>query len=136
MIEPVWLDEDVVLALHAELVARHGGLNAVRDAGLLDSALARPKNLFAYGEPSLPELAAAYCFGIVSNHPFVDGNKRVGLALIDVFLQLNGYELVAREVEAVVVVRDLAAGELEEALLARWIESNVERLEPAPAPAP
>ena len=128
MREPVWLAEKVVVALHAKLIARHGGLGALRDAGLLASALARPQNLYAYGEPTLPELAAAYCFGLVRNHPFVDGNKRVGLAAADVFLQLNGYELTAPETEAVAVIRDLAAGELDEATCARWIAANTERV--------
>ena len=124
MTEPVWLDESEVLALHSKLVAEHGGLNALRDAGLLSSALARPLNLLAYGSPALHELAAAYCYGLVRNHPFVDGNKRVGLAAADVFLQLNGYELTATEMEAVAVIRDLAAGEIDEATLASWIEAN------------
>ena len=125
MSEPVWLAEKIVLALHAELIARHGGLGALRDTGLLASALARPRNLFAYGEPSLFQLAAAYCFGLVRNHAFVDGNKRIGLAAADVLLQLNGHELTAPETEAVVAIRDLAAGELDEAGLARWIAANL-----------
>ncbi len=124
MTEPEWLVEDVVLALHAEMIAEHGGLGGVRDKGLLDSALARPGNLLAYDDPSLFELAAAYGFGIVRNHPFVDGNKRTALMAIYVFLRLNGFRLTAPEVEAVVVFRDLATGDLDEALLARWIEAN------------
>jgi len=124
MREPHWLTEDIVLALHAELIARHGGLGGVRDPGLLDSALARPHNLLAYDAPSLFELAAAYAFAIIRNHPFIDGNKRVALAVADVFLQLNGQELTAPEVEAVSMFRGLAAGEFDEATLARWIEAN------------
>jgi len=122
--EPDWLVEDVVLALHAELIAEHGGLGGVRDPGLLDSALARPRNMVAYDEPSLFELAAAYAFAILRNHPFVDGNKRTALMAVYVFLRLNGYRLIAPEVEAVAVLRDLAAGDLDEATLARWIEVN------------
>ncbi len=128
MTEPEWLVEDVVLALHAELIAEHGGLGGVRDRGLLDSALARPRNLLAYDDPSLFELAAAYGFAIVRNHPFVDGNKRTALMAIYVFLRLNGYRLTAPEVEAVAVFRDLAAGDLDEASLARWIEANAAAL--------
>ena len=128
MNDPVWLSEKIVRALYAELIARHGGLGGLRDAGLLDSALARPQNLFAYGDPTLFELAAAYAHAIVQNHSFFDGNKRVALAVADVFLQLNGYELIVTEVEAVAVFRDLAAGVMSEADLTRWIESNAARL--------
>ncbi|MFQ5953727.1 MAG: type II toxin-antitoxin system death-on-curing family toxin [Kiloniellales bacterium] len=128
MREPVWLTETLVMALHEELIARFGGHGGVRDRGLLQSALARPRNLLAYGEPILERLAASYAFGLARNHPFVDGNKRVALAAIDVFLQLNGRELVAPEAEAVVVMRELAAGKIDEAALAAWIEANVERL--------
>ncbi len=92
------------------------------------SALARPRNLLAYGEPSLEQLAASYAFGLAKNHPFVDGNKRVALAAIDVFLQLNGHELVVGEPEAVVIMRELASGEIDEPELAAWIAANVERL--------
>ncbi len=125
MKEPLWLTGTVVTALHEALIARHGGLDGVRDHGRLDSALARPRNLLAYGEPSLEQLAASYAFGLTRNHPFVDGNKRVALAAIDVFLQLNGKELIAPEPEAVVVIRELAAGEIDEAALAAWIEAHV-----------
>ena len=126
MKEPVWVPKEAVHSLHATLIARHGGLGGIRDAGLLDSALARPQNLFAYGEPSLFELAAAYCAGVVRNHPFIDGNKRVGLAVADVFLQLNGFEIVAAEPEAVFMIRDLAAGEIAEAELAAWIAASAQ----------
>ena len=128
MNEPVWLAEEAVRALHDELIKEHGGLGGVRDAGLLDSALARPHNLFAYAEPSLFELAAAYAFGLVRNHAFVDGNKRTGLMAAYVFLRVNGYRLSAPEVEAVAAFRDLAAGAIEEAQLSRWIEANAEAL--------
>lgn len=128
MREPNWLTETLVLGLHEELIARFGGHAGLRDRGLLQSALARPRNLLAYGEPALEQLAASYAFGLAQNHPFIDGNKRAALAAIDVFLQLNGYELVAPEPEAVVVIRDLATGEIDEAELAAWIEANVERL--------
>ena len=128
MTQPVWLDQRSVLALHAELIREYGGLTGVRDEGLLESAMARPQNLVAYGDPTLAEMAAAYTFGIARNHPFIDGNKRVALAAADVFLQLNGHEINAAEVEAVAVIRDLAAGELGEDELAAWIEENMERV--------
>lgn len=120
-----WLARSMVEAAHQQLVAQYGGSPGVRDDGLLDSALARPRNLAAYGEPTLAELAAAYAFGIARNHPFVDGNKRAALAAVDMFLQFNGQELEPVEAEAVIVFRDLAAGDLDEAALARWIGANI-----------
>ncbi len=128
MTEPVWLDQRSVLALHADLLREYGGLGGVRDEGLLESALARPQNQAAYGDPSLAEMAAAYAFGIARNHPFVDGNKRTALAAADVFLQLNGHEIVVEEVEAVTMIRDLAAGEIGEEELAAWITANIEEV--------
>lgn len=128
MSDPVWLTRDIIVSLQGELVAEHGGLSGVRDNGLLESALARPVNLAAYGEPTLFELAAAYGFGLARNHPFLEGNKRIALASIDVFLQLNGYELIASEVEAVAIIRDLAAGDFEERALARWDEDKASPL--------
>ena len=113
MNEPIWLEEALVLALHEQLIRDFGGQAGVRDLGLLSSALARPQNVIAYEEtPSIARLAGAYAFGLVRNHPFLDGNKRTGFAAADVFLQLNGHELTASEVEAVFVFRDLAAGEI------------------------
>ena len=126
MSEPVWIEQELALSLHAELIAEYGGLNGVRDAGLLESALARPRQLLAYGDPNLFDMAAAYAFGIVRNHPFVDGNKRTALAVTDVYLQLNGFEIVVDEIQAVVAFQDLAAGEIDEAMLAKWIEANTE----------
>lgn len=128
MSEPVWLSRDLVLAIQAELIAQFGGAVGIRDEGLLESALARPQNLFAYGEPSLTDLAAAYAYGLTRNHPFLDGNKRIALSALDVFLQLNGMELIAPEAEAVVVMRDLAAGELDEPDFATWIRINAAAL--------
>jgi death-on-curing protein len=122
--EPVWLTRELVIAIQARTIDEFGGSAGVRDNGLLESALARPQNLLAYGEPSNFALAAAYCFGLAKNHAFVDGNKRIAFAAVDVFLQLNGYELEADEAESVVVVLDLAAGELSEEDLAKWIEIN------------
>jgi len=122
--DPVWLTRDAVVTIHGEQIAEYGGLSGIRDEGLLESALARPNNLDAYGNPSLFQLAAAYGFGLAKNHPFLDGNKRIALASMDVFLLLNGYDLAPPEVEAVATIRDLAAGEIGEADLARWIEDN------------
>jgi death-on-curing protein len=124
MTEPRWVPERAVHAIQAALIAEHGGLPGVRDEGLLESALARPRQKLAYGEPVLVELAAACGFGLCRNHPFQDGNKRIALAVVDVFLQLNGHELVASEEDTVVTVRDLAAGEVGEEQLADWIRAN------------
>jgi len=128
MREPVWLTGDIVAALHFKAIDEFGGNHGIRDEGLLESALARPRNLLGYGEPSLFELAAAYAFGLATNRAFIDGNKRVAFAAIGVFLQLNGHELTADEAEAVVVFQDLAAGELGEADLAKWIGINGRKL--------
>ncbi len=130
MTEPRWLDRDIVVALHQELIAEHGGLGGIRDEGLLDSALGRPRNLHAYEVPSLFELAAAHGFGLALNHPFIDGNKRTALVAADVFLQMNGLEIVAAEVEIAATFRDLAAGEIDERTLAAWIEANSEKISP------
>jgi death on curing protein len=119
-----WLLNGVVLALHDEQLAEHGGSPGVRDAGLLSSALARPQNQLAYGNPSLFDLAAAYAFGIIRNHPFVDGNKRTGFLAAYVFLDLNGIELTAPEDEAVAAVMALAAGEMQETGFSEWLKTN------------
>ncbi len=97
MSEPVWIDLDVVLAIHDEQLAEHGGQAGVRDRGLLESALARPRNQFSYGESFLPRLAASYAFGISRNHPFLDGNKRTSLVVAELFLDLNGLDLTASD---------------------------------------
>jgi death-on-curing protein len=123
-----WLDSRTIRAIHLALLAEHGGLPGVRDEGLLDSAMARPKNLAAYEAPSLAQLAASYGFGLTKNHPFLDGNKRVGLAAIAVFLDINGYELIASQPDAVTTMLQLAAGDLDEKQLARWIQDNVQLL--------
>jgi len=119
-----WLLEEAVTAMHGELIAEYGGGLGVRDAGLLSSALARPQNQAAYGKPSIFDLAAAYAFGIIQNHPFVDGNKRTGFLAAYVFLDLNGWELRAAEADAVTAVVALAAGEMDEAGFSEWIKGN------------
>jgi death-on-curing protein len=124
--EPTWLTLEGVRHMHAQLIRAHGGSYGERDAGLIESALARPKQKWAYGGGStdLAELAAAYAFGLAKNHGFVDGNKRVAFAAAGVFLLANGLRLVAPEAEAYAVVVDLAAGELSETDLARWLRAS------------
>jgi death-on-curing protein len=126
MSEPFWIRQDVVLAMHEEALMHHGGPEGVRDLGLLDSALARPKNLFAYSEqaPSLALLAASYAKGIVANHPFADGNKRAAFTVSVTFLRLNGLKLTATMEDRVLTFWALAAGEISEEPLAQWFESN------------
>jgi death-on-curing protein len=124
VIELEWLDIDIVLDIHAEQLALFGGGDGLRDRGLLESALARPLNKFAYGETDLAVLAAAYAFGIARNHPFVDGNKRAAFASMIVFLGLNGVEFDVPPADATAIILQLAAGELEEDGLARWIRDN------------
>ena len=120
----VWIDIAVLRAAHDEQLAEHGGGAGTRDEGLLESAVARARNLAAYGEPDLADLAAAYGFGIARNHPFVDGNKRTALVAIELFLLLNGAELQATDVECVLTILDLAAGKLDEAERAAWIRAR------------
>jgi len=124
MTEPVWIELEVVLAIHDEQLAEHGGQAGVRDRGLLESAMARPQNQFAYGEHSIARLAASYAFGISRNHPFLDGNKRTSLVVAELFLELNGSDLTATDAECVTTFLRLAAGELTEEELADWIAAH------------
>jgi death-on-curing protein len=130
MAEPVWIRQDVVLAVHRRQLAEHGGGEGVRDAGLLDSALARPKNLLAYsgGEPDLPRLAASYAWGLIRSHPFVDGNKRTAYVVCRTFLKLNGLDLNASQEEKYLTFLQLAEGLLSEDELAAWITRNLTSL--------
>lgn len=122
MKEPFWLSLDFIRGLHLMLLAEHGGLPGVRDEGLLESALARPKQIFSYADTlDLHLLAAAYAAGIIRNHPFADGNKRTGFAAAAVFLDCNGKELNAPEAEATIIVTALAAGEIEMEEFAGWL---------------
>ncbi|MFO1240693.1 MAG: type II toxin-antitoxin system death-on-curing family toxin [Sphingomonadaceae bacterium] len=123
----VWVALAVAEAAHLEQLAEHGGGQGVRDARLLDSAMARAQNLTAYGEPDAAALAAAYAFGIARNHPFVDGNKRTAAVVAETFLVLNGYALNATDAELVVAVLALAAGELSEEELADWFRGHLAR---------
>ncbi len=120
-----WLDKQALLLLHGESLAEHGGAAGMRDEGLLDSALARAKNLAAYGDPDVADLAAAYGSGISQNHPFVDGNKRAAFLSVGLFLALNGYRLAATQAEATIAVLALAAGELDEAEFAGWLREHL-----------
>ncbi len=125
MNEPVWIDERDVLALHDRLLALDGGAPGLRDPGLLQSALARPRQLHAYGDnPDIIDMAAAYIAGIVRNHPFVDGNKRTGFLVGVLFLELNGFHFTATEESAAQAVLSLAAGALDEPALAAWLRAN------------
>lgn len=124
MIEWNWLRADTAEAIHDEQLAEHGGGGGVRDAGALVSALARPVNLAAYGDPDGPALAAAYAFGIAKNHPFIDGNKRTAWVVARLFLAKNGIELRYKDSEAVLVMLALAAGGLTEEELADWFRER------------
>ena len=124
MNEPNWVDRQVLIAIQNELLNRFGGLAGIRDEGLLDSAINKPKNLFAYGQPTVFELAASYAMGLVKNHPFLDGNKRIGFMAAYVFLGANGWSLEATEEEAVLETLALAAGERAEADYAAWLARN------------
>jgi len=125
---PVWVRPDVVLAVHEQLLAAFGGAAGVGDAGLLDSALARPKNRREYGpNATVFDLAAGYAFGLVKNHPFVDGNKRIAFATAVMFLELNGYRFDASEADAVLRTLALAAGDLKESQYAGWLKANSKR---------
>jgi len=119
-----WIEESVVWAVHEAQLAEHGGSAGVRDAGLLASALARPLNQVAYGEPDAATLAAAYAFGIARNHPFIDGNKRTAFVCAELFLALNGYQLQAEDANCVSTMLALAAGDLPEAEFADWLRTN------------
>jgi len=125
-----WIDPRLLVLLHDESLAEHGGASGIRDAGLLDSALARPVNRAFYGgdpAPDLAELAAAYAHGLAKNHPFVDGNKRAAFLSVGLFLGLNGWRLTASQAEATVAMFELAAGQWDEATFAAWLRQHLAR---------
>ncbi len=122
----IWIGAVVARAAHDEQLARHGGGEGTRDNGLLESALARPQNLAAYGDPDTVSLAAAYAYGIARNPPFVDGNKRTAAVVSETFLSINGWMLTATDAELVVCFLALAAGELSEEELADWFRQRLE----------
>ncbi len=124
MNEWVWIDSAVLLAVHDQQLAEHGGASGVRDVGLFQSAVARPMQIAAYGDPDTFELAAAYCYGIAKNHPFIDGNKRTAFVAMEMFLMLNGFELSANDIECIVTMLSVAAGDTSDGELAAWIRAN------------
>lgn len=121
-----WVDRRVLLLLHDEGLVEHGGAPGLRDEGLLDSALARPLNLTAYGNPDLADLAAAYGVGLAKNHAFVDGNKRVAFLAVGLFLALNSYRLRATQADATLTVLDVASGDMDETAFSQWIRAHTE----------
>jgi death-on-curing protein len=126
--EPIWIEDREVLAIHDRLLAVHGGAPGVRDEGLLQSALARPRQHHAYAErPDMIEMAALYTAGIVRNHPFIDGNKRVGFVVGVLFLELNGFRFIASEEDAAQAVLDLAARSLDQEAYTAWLRANSKR---------
>lgn len=126
MIEPIWIEEPHALKLHEQQISLYGGSSGVRDIGMLRSALARPQNILVYAElpPTMARLAAAYAFGISSNHPFIDGNKRTALMVSFVSFEANGFQMIATPGDAHVTILGLAAGEISEEQLTAWFERN------------
>lgn len=124
MSEPAWLSAELVIAIHEEQLRVYGGPPGIRDRGMLESALGRAPNKWSYGETDLAALAAAYAYGIAKNHPFVDGNKRASLLSLITFLGLTGVDFVVAEAEAAAAILGLAAGDIEEEGLSRWIRDN------------
>lgn len=124
MDEPFWLTRDIIIAIHDEQLAIHGGASGLRDEGMLASALDRPRNKWLYEQAELPDLAAAHAFGMARNHPFVDGNKRTSLLALYTFLGINGIDFIVAEAEAAAIILALAAGEVDEEGLSRWIRDN------------
>lgn len=127
MSEPLWLQSDFVYAIHDELLTLYGGRAGVRDQGLLESALAKPLQLFHYKKADRFTLAAAYAAGIIQNHPFIDGNKRTGFIAAYTFLSLNGYQLHASEADATIKTLALAAGQLDQSRYAGWLKASSKR---------
>ena len=124
MSEPDWLTREIIIAIHDEQLAAHGGASGLRDMGLLESALDRPRNRWRYEKTNLAELAAAYAFAIARNHPFVDGNKRTALLALYTFLGINGIDFRVTEPDAAAMILALAAGEVNEQGLTQWISDN------------
>ncbi len=120
----VWIDRRALLLLHGESLVLHGGAPGIRDEGLLDSALARPENLAAYGQPDVHDCAAAYAFGLAKNHPFIDGNKRAAFLGAGMFLRLNGFRLTATQQDATLTMLALAASDMTEAAYADWLRKH------------
>ncbi len=121
----VWLDPAVLRAVHDEQLAEHGGAAGTRDEGLLDSALARPRHSAHYGQPDIADLAASYGCGIARNHPFIDGNTRTAFVAVELFLMLNGQELVANDSDCVITMLAVASGSMDEATFAQWLRNHL-----------
>ena len=119
-----WIDKQLLVMLHDESLTLHGGASGIRDEGLLDSALSRALNLANYEAPDFADLAAAYAVGLAKNHPFVDGNKRVAFLALGLFLGLNGYKLIATQVDATLIIQAIAGGQLLETEFAEWVRTN------------
>jgi death-on-curing protein len=119
-----WVSAEVLLAVHEEQLAEHGGAAGVRDLGLFESALARPQNVAAYGNPDAADLAASYGVGLAKNHPFIDGNKRTAFVAVELFLALNGHDLVADDADCVLTMLAVAAGSLDEPGFAAWLRTH------------
>lgn len=128
MKEPYWLTREECLALHEMMLSQYGGSEGLRDENMLESALAKPRQLFAYGKPAMSDLGASYVFGVVKNHPFIDGNKRTGFMLGVGFLERNGHHFHASEADAAVRTLALAAGEMSEKEFAAWLKANSGRV--------
>ena len=122
----VWLNAQVLRAVHEEQLAEHGGGSGVRDEGLFESAINPPLNLAVYGDPDVAALAAAYGFGLARKHPFVDGNKRTAFVAVELFLALNGWDLMADDAQCVLTMLALAAGDLGEDELAQWLRAHIQ----------
>jgi death on curing protein len=123
----VWIDVTMAQFIHDDQIAAHGGSYGILNEGLLKSALARPRNLYAYERADLFALAAAYGYGIAKNYAFIDGNKRTAFLVMFTFLKVNGWHLVVPEPEAVMVMQDVAAGAMDEKLLAKWLQRNSQK---------
>lgn len=124
MSEPFWISEEIAKTIHADQIAQHGGSPGIRDENLISASLARPRHLFAYGEPTLFDLAAAYGYGLAKNHPFIDGNKRTAFVVMATFLEVNGYSLEVPEMEVVAIMERLATDAETQDSLAKWLEEN------------
>ena len=128
---PRWISKQAVLAIHGRLLAEHGGAPGLLDEGLLEAALAGPRNHYAYRRADVLRLAAAYAYAIVQNHPFTDGNKRVALTVVGVFMELNGYRLKASEQDAAQATRALASREINEPEFAAWLRASSSKVSAA-----
>jgi death on curing protein len=124
MNEPRWLDPRAVQDIHEQQIEEHGGIHGIRDSALFESALARPQNLFAYGSPTIVEMAASLAVGIIKNHPFLDGNKRTGFVAAVLFMERNGFAFMAKEADATAATLAVASSQMSEEQFARWLEAN------------